>query len=323
MKATTHLTLLLLPTTALAHRKMTAPLGLNIRPGTSLQSESDVAFGVSNTDPCGLLGGTQLNSQMSTPRATYVASSAATATWHIVNQDGGGPLSLSFSSDGGKTFQPATITQNVLGTFSLTTAGGTDQTVGFQVPNMNCPAGSCVMMMHVTYESETGGTAASASVGTTAAAAQTVGGTGATTGGTTSGFGGFGNLFGGGGGHTKGGAGGFANLFGGGGAAAGGVGGFANLFGGAGAAGGGGAGGFANLFGGAGAAGGANAGRGLFGKGRFGQIPLSRKLRFKLRHVGREGADTDNVLGATEERIVRREQSIAKKVRSEERTTYA
>ncbi|KAJ3039829.1 hypothetical protein HDV00_011737 [Rhizophlyctis rosea] len=254
------LLLLLAPTAALAHGKLTEPLGLNVQPTTDLNSQSDVAFGVSTSNPCGRRGANQLATAIATPRASFVAGSSASVTWHIQNQDGGGPLTMAFSGDGGNTFQQATITRNAPGTFSLTNAGGTDQQIQFQVPNMNCPAGSCVMMirnpisfgscapveitqggsnaMFVTYSNPNGGAnaaagagAGAAAAGGTTAAAAVAANTGATTTTTTAtntGGNRFANFFGGGAGGGAGGG-----LFGG----AGGAGGGAGLFGGAGGAG--------------------------------------------------------------------------------------
>ncbi|KAJ3054030.1 hypothetical protein HK097_002812 [Rhizophlyctis rosea] len=236
---------LLLPAAALAHGKLTNPLGLNVRPDVDLNSQSDVAFGVSENNPCGRRGASQLASAMATPRASFVAGSAATVTWHIQNQDGGGPLTMAFSGDGGNTFTPATITRNAPGRFSLTSEGGTDQEIAFNVPNMNCPAGQCLLMirnpisfgscapveittgganqMMITYTNPTGAGAPVTQSATAAAEAGANSGSNAAAAAGNTRAGRFGNFFGGGGG-AAGGAGGFGGFGGAGAAAAGGAG---------------------------------------------------------------------------------------------------
>ncbi|KAJ3287181.1 hypothetical protein HK104_008720 [Borealophlyctis nickersoniae] len=132
----------------LAHGKMTAPLGLNVDPNTPLNSQSDVAIGVSQRNPCGRsrAGGKPDQSDM-TPRATYVAGSTTSFQWFMQNQDGGGPLQVMFSGDNGQTFQAATVTQQAPGRFSLTNQGNKEAQVEFEVPDMECASGQCLMMV--------------------------------------------------------------------------------------------------------------------------------------------------------------------------------
>ncbi|KNC99248.1 uncharacterized protein SPPG_05504 [Spizellomyces punctatus DAOM BR117] len=136
-----------------AHSKLTAPLGLNVDPAVDLGSQADVALGVTARNPCGRVlgkGAPQLQDAIAQPRATFAPGSEVDLGYFIVNQDGAGPVSVSFSADAGQTWTQAQVLQNAPGRGGLNLAnlrGGSDAQVKIQVPNMECPAGSCVMMV--------------------------------------------------------------------------------------------------------------------------------------------------------------------------------
>lgn len=136
-----------------AHGKLISPLGLNVEPAVDLGSQADVSLGVSKNKPCGFVLGKaapNLDSAIQTPRATFAPGSQADLQYFIVNQDGAGPLSVSFSADGGQTWTAAKVTKNAPGQAGINLAnlnGGSQVPVSIQVPDMNCPAGSCVMMV--------------------------------------------------------------------------------------------------------------------------------------------------------------------------------
>ncbi|KAI8818761.1 uncharacterized protein EV422DRAFT_536737 [Fimicolochytrium jonesii] len=136
-----------------AHGKLTSPLGLNVNPAVALDSQRDVALGVSKRNACGrVLGGgaNAIDRTDTTPRATFQAGSSADIVYRIVNQDGAGPLTVSFSPDNGQTWTDAEVTTNAPGRGGINLAnlrGGADATVTFNVPNMECPEGSCLMQV--------------------------------------------------------------------------------------------------------------------------------------------------------------------------------
>ncbi|TPX65586.1 hypothetical protein SpCBS45565_g05043 [Spizellomyces sp. 'palustris'] len=142
-----------LVTAVSAHSKLTAPLGLNVDPAVDLGSQADVALGVSANNPCGRVlgkGGPKLQDAIAQPRATFAPGSEVDLGYFIVNQDGAGPVSVSFSADAGQTWTQAQVLQNAPGRGGVNLAnlrGGSDAQVKIQVPNMECPAGSCVMMV--------------------------------------------------------------------------------------------------------------------------------------------------------------------------------
>jgi len=73
---------------------------------------------------------------------TAAADGSVTMTLHQVNQDGAGPYTCDVSGDGGNTFQAATVTQQVPGTFGLSFAKATDFPLTAQIPaGMACTAG--------------------------------------------------------------------------------------------------------------------------------------------------------------------------------------
>ncbi|KAJ3152200.1 hypothetical protein HDU89_001419 [Geranomyces variabilis] len=135
-----------------AHGKLTEPLGLNVDPRVDLNSQADVAIGVSQFNACGaIIAAPAFSRADMTPRATFAAGSTAQLTFHIVNQDGAGPLSVAFSPDNGKTWTPAKVTVDAPGRFGVNLANlqskGQDAPVSIVVPDMACPAGSCLLQV--------------------------------------------------------------------------------------------------------------------------------------------------------------------------------
>jgi len=118
---------------------------------------------------------------------TTSATGELTMNLHQVNQDGAGPYTCDVSTDGGNTFQPATVTTNVKGIAGLSLAAASDFPLVMQVPaGTTCaggpngdaciarcrnpalagPFGSCVAF-------SMGGAASSASSNSTAATSDT------------------------------------------------------------------------------------------------------------------------------------------------------
>jgi len=64
---------------------------------------------------------------------TASSSGQLTMTLHQVNQDGAGPYKCDVSTDGGNTFQPATVSTNVPGALGLSLAAATDFPLVMQV----------------------------------------------------------------------------------------------------------------------------------------------------------------------------------------------
>ncbi|KAJ3008970.1 hypothetical protein HKX48_008248 [Thoreauomyces humboldtii] len=151
--AITLASLALAATSVSAHGKLIAPLGLNVNPVIDLNSQADVAIGVSVGNACGqvIAKPNAIDRADTTPRATFSAGGTATITYHIVNQDGAGPLSVSFSPDAGRTWTQAAVSVNAPGRFGINAANegqkGQDAPVTFTVPNMACPAGSCILQV--------------------------------------------------------------------------------------------------------------------------------------------------------------------------------
>ncbi|KAJ3009108.1 hypothetical protein HKX48_008151 [Thoreauomyces humboldtii] len=134
-----------------AHGKLIAPLGLNVDTSVDLSSEADVALGVGAT-ACGfVLGKGAVDQTDMSPRASFAAGSDATATYHIVNIDGAGPVSVAFSGDSGATWTKAAVSVNAPGAAGINPGNllsGADAPVTFSVPNMACAAGSCLMRVN-------------------------------------------------------------------------------------------------------------------------------------------------------------------------------
>ncbi|KAJ3018045.1 hypothetical protein HKX48_003198 [Thoreauomyces humboldtii] len=82
---------------------------------------------------------------------SLTAGQSETASWFILNQDGAGPLQVTFDQTGkGTNFgTPATITTQVPGNNRIAVAGTTGKAhpLTFTVPNLSCPASGCVMMV--------------------------------------------------------------------------------------------------------------------------------------------------------------------------------
>ncbi|KAJ3155724.1 hypothetical protein HDU86_004193 [Geranomyces michiganensis] len=135
-----------------AHGKLTEPLGLNVDPRVDLNSQADVAIGVSAFSACGsVIAAPPIKRNDMAPRASFAAGSTAQIKFHIVNQDGAGPLSVAFSPDNGKSWTSAKVTVNAPGRFGVNLANsgskGEDAAVSIIVPEMACPAGSCLLQV--------------------------------------------------------------------------------------------------------------------------------------------------------------------------------
>ncbi|KAI8917890.1 hypothetical protein DFJ77DRAFT_458188 [Powellomyces hirtus] len=143
----------ILAATVSAHGKLIEPLGLNVNTAVDLNSQADVAIGVTRANACGtvLANPGAIDRSDMAPRANFVAGSSATVTYHIVNQDGAGPLTAAFSPDNGATWTNAPITANAPGRFGINNANrgskGQDVPITLTVPDMNCPAGSCLLQV--------------------------------------------------------------------------------------------------------------------------------------------------------------------------------
>jgi len=123
---------------------------------TSVIRDKEIASG--KTGVCGrtAAGGnndvaTQLAAASQAGLPTAAADGSVSMTLHQVNQDGAGPYTCDVSGDGGNTFQPATVSQNVPGAFlGLSLATATDFPLTAQIPaGMACTAGpngdACIM----------------------------------------------------------------------------------------------------------------------------------------------------------------------------------
>lgn len=137
----------------LAHGKLMEPLGMSVDPKLAASSQSDVAIGATRVSPCGTTLGKPFDRNDMTPRAEYYPGQTATLKWEAVNQDGAGPLRVRFSADRGRTWTNAQVGKNVPGIIGLSAAGlpiiGGNKLydVDVQVPNMECPPGSCMMLV--------------------------------------------------------------------------------------------------------------------------------------------------------------------------------
>ncbi|KAK7053651.1 GEgh 16 [Favolaschia claudopus] len=122
---------------------------------TSIIKDRDIASG--KTGACGrtLAGGnndvaTQLAAASQAGLPTAGADGSVTMTLHQINGDGAGPYTCDVSGDGGNTFQPAQVTQQVPGTRGRSRAKATDFALVAQMPaGMACTAGpggdACIM----------------------------------------------------------------------------------------------------------------------------------------------------------------------------------
>ncbi|KAJ6574938.1 hypothetical protein B0H19DRAFT_619722 [Mycena capillaripes] len=123
---------------------------------TSVIRDKEIASG--KTGVCGrtAAGGnndvaTQLAAASQAGLPTAATDGSVSMTLHQVNQDGAGPYTCDVSGDGGNTFQPATVSQNVPGAFlGLSLATATDFPLTAQIPaGMACTAGpngdACIM----------------------------------------------------------------------------------------------------------------------------------------------------------------------------------
>lgn len=135
----------------LCHGKLYAPIGSNVSPQVAPSSQSDVSIGVTGLSPCGTTLGRPFNRDDKRPRAEYYPGQTAELEWRTVNQDGGGPLRIRFSGDGGYGWADANIVNNVPGIIGLDASSlpiiGKDKshTIKVKIPNMECPPGKCMM----------------------------------------------------------------------------------------------------------------------------------------------------------------------------------
>ncbi|KAF8588626.1 hypothetical protein K439DRAFT_572967 [Ramaria rubella] len=113
---------------------------------TSVIRDNEIASG--KTGVCGSTkagGNNDVSAQLAAAsNAGLPTTSSAgdiTMNLHQVNQDGAGPFTCDVSTDGGNTFQPAQVTQNVPGVNGLSLAVATDFPLTMQVATTNCTGG--------------------------------------------------------------------------------------------------------------------------------------------------------------------------------------